>query len=217
MDKYDLFNSLNEVDDSTLLSTEQPRTNRIKYPVIKIIAACLALAICGLGIYCRFRPTDSNRNSTSWFVITAYAENGVKEEFHLNCSFANSYKSETNLFGNDKPVFSFDIHPKKVAEDQEAFSINDCDIFVSYNGKKLDYRGDDHIMIAYTMPAAGYPGSPGYTVFGQFDEPTTLIIGISDRHTGDLMEEYRIHVKPMPETENYELTVLEIKTYEQKK
>lgn len=214
MDKYDLFNSLNEIDDSTLLHTEQPHKSRIKYPVIKAIAACLALVICGLGLYFHFSKTDPSNPSAPWFGITAYAENGVKEELHLNCSFANSYKSETNLFGNDKPVFSFDVHPKKVAE-QDDFPFNDWEIFVSYNGKKLDCRGDDHIMIAYTMPAVGYPGSPGYTVFGQFDEPTTLITSIFDRNTGSLLEEHTVHIQPLTDSEMYELTVLEIKTYYQ--
>ena len=214
MDKFDLFNSLNEIDDATLLSTEQPHRRIIKRPVIKAIAACLALVICGLGLYFHFRKPAAD-TTAPWFGITAYAENGVMEELHLNCGFANSYKSETNIFGNDKPVFNFDVHPKKVAK-QDDFPLNDWDIIVSYNDKNVDIRGDDHIFIAYTMPAAGYPGSPGYSVLGQFDAPMTLTISISDRNTGELLEKYSVHVKPMPETENYELTVLEIKTYEQK-
>lgn len=214
MDKFDLFNSLNEIDDATLLSTEQPHRRTIKRPVIKAIAACLALVICGLGLYFHFRNPAAD-TTAPWFGITAHAENGVMEELHLNCSIANSYESKTNIFGNDKPVFNFDVHPKKGAE-QDDFPLNDWDILVSYNDKNVDIRGDDHIFIAYTMPAAGYSGSPGYSVLGQFDAPTTLTISISDRNTGEILEEYSLHVKPMPETDNYELTVLEIKTYEQK-
>ena len=213
MDKYDLFNSLSEIDDETLLSTEQPRPNRIKYPLIKALAACLALVICGFGLYFHFRKPTPGDASAPWFGITAYAENGVKEELQLNCGFANSYESKTNIFGNEKPLFNFDIHPKKATE-QDDFPLNDWEIIVSYNDKNVDIRGDDHIFIAYTMPAAGYSGSPGYSILGQFDKPTTLNIRISDRNTGELLEKYSVHVKPMPETENYELTVLEIETYE---
>lgn len=217
MDKFDLFNSLNEIDDATLLSTEQSHKRRIKYPLIKAIAACLALVICGLGLYFHLRKPAPCDTTAPWFGITAYAENGVMEELQLNCSFANSYESKTNIFGNEKPLFNFDIKPKKVAGDQESFSIYNCDIFVSYNGKTLDFRGDDHIRVAYTTTAVGYPGypsSPGYSVFGWFDEPTTLIISISHCDTGELLEKYSVLVTPTPETENYELTVLEIQTFE---
>lgn len=215
MDKYDLFNSINEVDDCTLLSTEQTRTYRIQHPVIKTIAACLALIICGFGLYYYFSKPDTNGASAPWFAITAYAENGVKKDLYLNQSFLSSCGSETNIFGNDKPLFNFDIQPKKAAEDQDAFSIYDCEIFVSYNDNKLDYCGDDHIFIAYTMPVAGYPGYPGYAVLGWFEEPTTITVSISDGKTGALLEEYTVHIQPLTESEMYELTVLEIKTYYQ--
>ncbi len=210
MDKHDLYRSFCEVDDNTLLETENPPATHRKTFFIKMIAACLTLTLGVLGIYYHFSPVDPNRNVSSWFVITAYAEDGDMEELSLNEGFFNSGGSGEALFGVDVPLFNFKIQPTEREEGKEKYAR--FDISVSYNGKEVGV-GDDHVVVSHLIPVPGSNASYEYEVVGWFEDATNITITVTNSDTGILIEELTVHVQPLEDSQTYQLTVIEVKTY----
>ena len=205
MNSSDLFKSLQEVDEELLLRSEVGRMPKHFYMIIRAIAASLALMICGFGLWLAL-DRDSAESVESLFAVVARAENGVSTEMNLNDSCFNSGGSGESLFHVDFPLFDFVVTPADRQETgQEFFRY---DITVSYNGKVVGPK-DDHIMVSFMLPVSGSNAPAGYGIVGWFEEPTNIKISLSDKTSGEMVEELTISVCYLPESQGYALTVTE--------
>lgn len=214
MDKYDLYKSFSEIDDDTLLDAEGSDIPRRKHPFIKIIAACLLLVLSLAGYFHFFHFAGADR-SGSLFSIVAHAENGVLEEYTLNSSFLNSGGTDENIFGVDVPLFDFTLQPSRMAENPEEYTFFDFRVSVSIEGKSKK-EIQRHVLVGYSGPVAGSDAPYEYFVLGWFEEDTVMTITISDAKTGDILEEHTVLVQPLTDSQAYQITVTEIKSYEKK-
>lgn len=214
MDKYDLYKSFSEIDDDTLLDAESSDIPRRKHPFIKIIAACLLLVLSLAGYFHFFHFAGADRGG-SLFSIVAHAENGVLEEYTLNSSFLNSGGTDENIFGVDVPLFDFTLQPSRMAENPEEYTFFDFRVSVSIEGKSKK-EIQRHVLVGYSGPVVGSDAPYEYFVLGWFEEDTVMTITISDAKTGDILEEHTVLVQPLTDSQAYQITVTEIKSYEKK-
>ena len=209
MNRNDLYKSFTEVDDDALLRTELPHTTRRAHPHIRMIAASLALVLCLVGISFLLKPDSSKEDTFSWFVITAYAADGGLEELGSNDGFFNSGGTGEPLFGVDAPLFRFTVKPANWEERQEAYS--SFVITVSCNGKIVDSL-NDHVLVTHLLPAPGSDAPYECEIVGWFEEATDILITVSDKETGTLIEEQTVHVCYSPDSQAYQLTVTNVQT-----
>ena len=175
---------------------------------IAAVTACVSFFIL-MGIFAFVLPwfeTTSNDNG-SYFVLKAYAANGELQELNLFEGTYNSGSSDTNIFGVDQPLFDFRI--LLTDEMGKRMSIFDVDISIYYNESEADLTGDKHITVSYMMPIKGNKEPSGYCISGWFEEPTDIIIKISDKKTGVTLESYTLNVCYFSDREEYLLTLIE--------
>ncbi len=213
MDKNDLYNSIGEVDDALLFRTEPKTKCKRPLPFIPILAASLALIIGIFGLSFLLRP-DNPSAPSSWFVVTAYANDGVRRELDMNAGCFNSGGTGGNLFNVDFPLFEFSVDSAKWKGNESFYS--DFEISVSYNGKIVDGK-DKHVIISYQVPAKGHSGTYSYIIIGWFEEPTDITVTITNKNSGKIVERITVNVCYVPEAEAYKLTVTDVKTDLEKK
>lgn len=209
MNRDDLYKSFSEVDDDALLRTELRHTTQRAHPRMRFIAASLALVLCLFGISFLFNPDRSKVDTFSWFVITAYAADGDLEELGLNDGFFNSGGTGEPLFGVDAPLFRFTVKPANWEESQEIYS--SFVITVSCNGKIIDSL-NDHVLVTHLIPVPGSDAPYECEIVGWFEEATDIIITVSDKETGTLIEEQTVNVCYSPDSQAYQLTVTNVQT-----
>lgn len=212
MNENELYRSLNEIDDDLLQRSETGKAEKKPQKFIRVLAAAAVLAcVAGLGFL--FRPADKSDGSTPLFVISVYAENGETVELKENekLSFSSGSTGDPIYwFDADKPLFKFDF--RSAQWEGERYPWKNYTVTFSYNGKEIEAR-DAHIMVANTIPVAGYEGTGGYFIVGWFEEPTDIEITVRDRESGELMERTVVHICYLAEEDTYELTVTEVTTY----
>lgn len=178
------------------------------------MAACLCLIIMGGILGNLFRSSDTpdvpENNIISYFVITAQAANGESTELSVASSCINSGKPKYNLFGNDMPVFCFDVKPSDL-EDNEAV-YERFDISISYNGTTVGVTDkDEHISIAY-LASVHSSQMYGYSIFGWFTEPTDILINIAEKDSREIVETITVNVKYLADKQEYELELTNLTT-----
>ena len=108
MNKEQLFESLNELDDRLILRSEKSRKPMVKYWLAA--AACLCLVIASAGIYLlNGRKTDVSMDSDPHEkpVVYEYVDTG---KFH--------YNSGSKLFPSEEPEGSYS---EQLTQEQLAF------------------------------------------------------------------------------------------------
>lgn len=216
MNRNDLYRSFSEVDDETLMRTEIRHTPHRLRPRLRLMVAALALVLCCGGILFWLTFDKPKDDPSSWFVITAYAtDSGDLTELGLNDACFNSGGTGENIFHVDVPVFSFTLSPANWGgnSNKSEKTYADFDVTVSYNGNMVDPK-DKHIIVGllYPTPGTDAPVRYGYEVLGWFEEPTDITISITDKDSGDLVEELTVNVKYIADSQAYQLTLIEVKT-----
>ncbi len=209
MNKNDLYKSLGEVDDDLLIRTETKHKNKQMSPFIHILAASLAFVIGVAGLYFLFNSSNPSNRSSSWFVITAYADNGEMTELEINDGYFNSGGTGESIFNTDVPLFDFSLNPAKWQGNQDTYS--HFKVAVSYNGKAAGVK-DEHITVVHSIPRPGSNEPYTYQILGWFEEPTDIVISITNKTSGIIVEEIIVNVCYTPELEAYKLTVTKIDT-----
>lgn len=211
MNRNDLYKSFAEVNDDALLRTESRHTMHRTHFRMSLIAASLALVLCLCGISFLFNRSRSKDNTFSWFVITAYAADADLEELGLKDGFFNSGGTGEPLFDADTPLFCFTVQPVNWEGNQEAYS--NFVLTVSRNGKIID-SFDDHVLVMHKYPVPGSAAPYECEVVGWLEEDANIIITISDKETGALIEEQTVHVRYSADSQTYQLTVTNVQTNE---
>lgn len=173
-----------------------------------IMAACLAMvAICIVGGAIGQKPEENTENVDSLFAIRAYAADGELEEMDVNVEYFDSGTAGGNVFGVDMPLFNFWVHPTEW--DGNGLIWDRYDISVSYDGKTAEGK-DEHISLGYVMPAQGVEASMGYWICGWFEEPTDILVTITEKQTGEIVEVITVNVTYLPEEQGYQLMVTDV-------
>ena len=210
MNRDDLYKSFAEVDDEALAYAELRHTPRRVSSRMRLIAASLALALCLFGISCLVNLNRTQENGVSWFVIVADAADGGPEELHLYDGTLNSGGTGKPLFGVDVPLFCFTVKPASWENNKAAYF--GLDISVSRDGKIVDSL-DDHMTIMHKIPVSGSDASDYERVIvGWVEGSADIVITISEKDTGRLVEEQTVNVRYFPETQAYQLTVTNVQT-----
>lgn len=212
MNRETLFKSIGQVDEQTLIETESYR-KKPRNRVVRLIAASVAIVLMVFGFSYLFPKDQPTQTLSSWFVITAQAVEGDWNELDLNDGYFNS--SGTNqsisLFPVDVPLFKFLVEPTSFDNNESIYS--QFSVSVSYNNRTVDSL-DDHVVVYNTIPLVGSNGAYGYEVTGWFEETTDVKVTIVDKHTGDLVEEITVNVKPQQGESVYTLTVTNVETHD---
>lgn len=177
---------------------------------IAAVAACIGIFLLS-GIFSWVLPLLETTPSDNgpYFMLQAYAQNGELKELNLFEGTLNSgsANSETNIFGVDQPIFDFCI--LLTDGTGKRLSVFDVDVSIYYNEREADLTNDKHIVVSYMMPLKGNKEPSGYCVSGWFEEPTDIIIKISDKKTGVMLESYTLNVCYFSDREEYLLTLIE--------
>lgn len=215
MQANDLFRSIGELDEQTLLDVEGHRKRKAR-PSIRLIAASLAFFVIASGICYHFIAGTPEQAASSWFVIAAQGVQGDWDELDSNGAFNSAPPgSMSSLFPMDVPHFSFVVKPSNRGDDPEAYS--GFIISVSCSGKSTEFLNDHvAVMHQYACPGSDAPYH-SIVVMGWFEEATDIIISIMDNQTGELMEEQTVHVCYIPDAQAYQLTVTDVQTHHTEK
>ena len=210
--------ALGNVDESYIneaINYAQKRKNTawIKWASM---AACLSLIIIGGVLDNVFRtpdtpdiPDDNIINDImSYFTITAHAANGETTELNFSSSCLSSSEPKYNVFGHNLPLFSFDVKPSDLKNNESVYQR--FDISISYNGSPVKNK-DEHIMVAY-LASAHTSQTYGYTIFGWFTEPTDVVVTITDKESKAVVEEITVNVKYDANLQEYELKLTYLDT-----
>lgn len=212
MNKETLFKSIGQVDEQTLIETESYR-KKPRNRVVRLIAASVAIVLMVFGFSYLFPKDRPNQTLSSWFVITAQAVEGDWNELDLNDGYFNSggTNQSISLFPVDVPLFKFLVEPTSFDNNESIYS--QFSVSVSYNNRTVDSL-DDHVVVYNIIPLVGSNGAYGYEVTGWFEETTDVKVTIVDKHTGDLVEEITVNVKPQQGESVYTLTVTNVETHD---
>ncbi len=211
MNANDLFRSIGEIDEQTLINTEVSKNRNTNRIVVRLIAASLAIVLMVFGFSYLFPAETPGQSISSWFVITAQAAEGDWKELDLNGCF-NSAPPESmhSIFPDDAPLFSFFVKRSNLENDQEAYS--GFIVNVSCYGKSTDFF-NKHVSVyhQYSRTDADVLDHRIHIV-GWFEEATDIIISIIDEKTNELIEEQTVHVCYVPESQAYQLKVTNVET-----
>lgn len=206
MDKNDLFKSIGQIDEQTLINAEVSRKRKAVHG-LRLIAACLAVVLVAFGFSYLFH---TDRSVSKWFVITAQAAEGDWNRLEMNEGFFNSGGTGHGIFPADVPLFHFVIQPSDWNNYENEYG--KFEVVVSYNGKKVESL-DDHVVVFVLYPLYGSNASYEYDVTGWFEEPTDVTITIVDKTTDKIIEEQTVNVCYDTSSEAYRLTVTDVQTY----
>lgn len=211
MNKNDLFKSIGEIDEQTLVNAEVRKKRKTSNVVIKLIAASLAVVVMVFG-FLYFLPDD--HIDSPLFVITAQAAEGDWSELDMYKGFFNAAPAENvkSWIPADMPAFSFMIKPSDWGNYESQYG--QFGISLSYNNKTVD-AWDDHICCYNVYPLAGCadPDRHMYEVVGWFEEETDVIITITETNTGDILQKITLNVQPQQDDGTCKLTVTNIETH----
>ena len=170
------------------------------------VAASIALLI---GCIC-FRDTaNPDAEPKPYFVLTAYADNGVDTSISnagdvMNvASTFDSGSEHMGLFG-DHMTFSFKIILDSFVNQPVKHS--EISLEIAYDDKTGIWR-DEHIQCAHVIPLWGHDSPFGYAVWGWFDEPTQLELLIKHK-TGEIIQYQKIEIIPLDDS--YDIKVIEL-------
>lgn len=215
MNKNDLFKSIGEIDEQTLVNAETRKKRKTSSVVIKLIAASLAVVVMVFG-FLYFLP--NKQPDSPLFVIIAQAAEGEWGELDMNHGFLNSVPDEyrKSWIPADVPTFSFMIEPSDWGDYESKYG--QFGISLSYNNKTVDVA-DDHICFYHIYLRTGcadaglYTCRYMYTVAGWFEEETNVIITITETNTGDILQKITLNVQPQQDNSTCKLTVTNIETH----
>lgn len=209
MKAKNISEALGSINDAYLSEAEEYTAKRHVPNFAKwaSLAACFLLLTISATIVSVLANDGKSGNVTPYFSIVANAEDGKSYELYPGESFLNSGSPDTNIFGNNKPIFNISVMPKRAEDGDDIFRL--YDITVSYNGKTVDGK-DKHVSVAYIMlqNSATNPDSIkqyGYAIIGWFDEPATIHITVTEKESGEVVEEIAVNVKYNAELQKYEL------------
>lgn len=209
MNRSDLYRSLQEMDADILARSETQCTHKPIYRNMGILAASLAIILCIFGITHWFGSKTGKASASSWFVVTAYAKDGISTELNVNDGCFNSGGTGENLFGVDFPLFSFDLIPsnEKWRNSEEIYT--GFDVVISYDGKLVGAK-DEHVSMGSLFSTVGSQKLIGYSITGWFEKPTDITVQIIDKKSGEVVEAQTVHVSYNADMEAYRLTVKEV-------
>lgn len=211
MNKVDLFKSIGEIDDQTLINAEVSKNRNTKRIVVRLIAASMAIVLMVFGFTYLLPAETPGQSISSWFVITAQAAEGDWNELDLNEGYFNSGGANQSIFPADTPLFNFVIKPSDWDNYQNEYE--KFEVVISYNGEKVESL-DDHVVVFTSFPIYGSNDSYEYRVTGWFEKATDIDVTIVDKSTGNLVEEITVNVKPQQGENVYMLTVTNVKTHD---
>ena len=201
--------ALGGISDEYLEEAEEYTARRAAPRLVKwaSVAACFLVLAIGATLVSVLAKDEPDGGITPCFSIVANAEDGKSYELYPGESFLNSGSSGANIFGNNKPTFNISLMPKPAENGDDVF--RRYDITVSYNGKTVDGK-DKHVSVAYMMlqDLSMYPDSikqHGIAIIGWFDEPATIRITVTEKESGEVVEEIIVNVKYNAELQKYEL------------
>lgn len=196
--------SENYINEAAAYSRKRKSKAWVKWVAM---AACLSLFLTGTIVGTIFRsPATPDASITSYFVLTAQAANGETVDLGVTEGCFNSGPHGGNIFGVDMPLFHFSLRPSDLKDNEVLYSR--FDISVSYNGAFVKNM-DEHIMISYLIPRYG-PWS--YSISGWFEEPTDIIINITDKQSHEIVETITLNVNYIAHKQGYELQIKNITT-----
>ena len=211
MNRNDLFRSFSEIDDQALIRTESYKKRKNTQWILRLMAASLTMVLLVFGASYLLSSDPPNQTPSSWFVITAYAEEGEWTELGLNDGCFNSGPTDQSMFPADVPLFYFVMNPTDwdgYENEYRNFTISVC-----CNGQPIG-SSDDRIQLfhLYATPDSDLPFDHAYEVVGWVEETTDITITVVDQGTGDLVEEIVVTVEPQQDTDAYQLKVTGLKT-----
>lgn len=212
MNANDLFRSISEIDEQTLINTEVSKNRNTNRIVVRLIAASLAIVLMVFGFSYLFPAETPGQSFSSWFVITAQAAEGDWKELDLNEGYFNSGGTNQSIFPADTPLFNFVIKPSDWDNYENEYG-KFFEVVISYNGKKVELL-DDHVVVFTVFPIYGSNDSYEYHVTGWFERATDIDITIVDESTGDVVEEITVNVNPQQSENIYMLTVTNVNTHD---
>ncbi len=172
------------------------------------IAACFVLVLSVLLVPI-LNVSDPYEASDHKFMLalSVYAADGTENSMELNQSFLNSGISGGNIFGKEVPTFEFYVAPVEQGEEGDIFE--KYDIEISYNGKVVGGK-DEHIILAFVIPAHGVEGVGRYCIIGWFEEATDIFVTLKDKNSGEVIEEMTVNVSYSEEDAAYKMTLTEL-------
>ena len=205
MNGMDVYNSITRLDenlaDGYLNGGKRSFRKRL---IVKIIASVLlaAVLITVMAVI--------NKKNEPLFVLTASAGNGESMTLYTNgCPNNVPAEYHINIFGNNDPCFNFQIWPEDSGgrTRTEYFNIS---VRYEYLGEVVSVTGetkDEHLRIGLLTKTTYDSHFYGYVITGQFSEPATVYVYITEKETGESVENYRIQVEYSAERGEYGLTV----------
>ena len=199
--------SENYINEAAAYSCKRKSKAWVKWVAM---AACLSLFLTGAIVGTIFRsPATPDAGITSYFVLTAQAANGEMVDLGVTESCFNSGPHGGNIFGVDMPLFHFSLRPSDLKHNEVLYSR--FDISVSYNGSLVGDK-DEHVMVGYLIPAYGSDEPWSYSISGWFEEPTDIIINITDKQSHEIVETITLNVNYIAHKQGYELQIKNITT-----
>lgn len=206
MNRADLYRSLGEIDDETLMRTEAVKSTRRSNLRLWPIAASITLLLCVLGNIWLSRGTDEKERL---FVLTACAVDGERLELEEGRLYLNSGGTGENIFGVNEPLFSFTVNPAKYSTNPGMYA--GCEISVFRDGKIVDSLRDQ-VQIFHLIPMPDSDAPYTYEIMGWTEDKMNLTIRITDENSGRLLEEITVDICRSTDSEEYQLTISEVKT-----
>lgn len=210
-----LMEAISCIDDSylqTYFEVKEKLSKKGNRRYFKLIAASLTIIVCVFCASFILKLTYPKNDASSWLVVSAYAAGGEFTDLGLNDECFNSGKADESIFGSvDVPLFRFTVRPNNRKKPYSDFSIT-----VFYNGNKVDSQ-IEHLVLMHSYPTSGSEASYGCEIIGWCEEPTDIVLTVTDTATGALIEEQTIHVEYITESQNYRLTVTEIRTNDKRR
>lgn len=207
MNGMDVYNSITKLDESVIDSSLTKKKYRFGKALIIKTAVCAVLIAAAFITYAVIKKNGGGKTA---FSLTAYAENGESMALYTN-GWPNNVPAEyhINIFGNNDPCFNFLIWPEDSGgrTRTEYFNIS---VRYEYLGEAVSITAetkDDHLRLGFLVKKNYDSHFSGYAIMGQFSEPATVYVYITEKETGESVENYRIQVEYSAERGEYELTV----------
>ena len=120
----------------------------------------------------------------------------------------SSGEPKYNIFGHNKPLFSFDVEPSDLKSNEAVYQR--FDISISYNGILVEGK-DEHIAVAY-IASIHSQQTYGYSIIGWFTEPTDVVVTITDKESREIVETITVNVNYLEDRQEYELKITNLDT-----
>lgn len=206
MNGMDVYNSITMLDESVVDRSLTGKKHRFNKALIIKIAVCAVLIVAAFITY----SVIGKQAEGSVFSFTAYAADGESVPLYADGRLNNvPAEYQTNIFGNNEPCFSFQIWPED-SGGRTRTEYFDISVRYEYRGEAVSVTGetkDEHLRIGLLTKTTYDSHFYGYMITGQFSEPATVYVYITEKETGESVENYRIQVEYSAERGEYELTI----------